>query len=219
VTFEIGGRRVEAPITSVRKLDWDSMRVNFFFIASPGVLEDFPATLITSFHLPPARHDFTTKLVGEFPNLTVIDTAAVIAQVQSMTDKLIVIVQFVFGFAVLAGLVVLYAALQSTHDERDYELAMLRTLGARNRQVRQALFAEFLVLGGVAGVLAGVGRERDRLGAGRAGLPHALRAGAGAGAGGRGAGRGRRGCRWLAGHACAAEPAAARQPACTGLNA
>ena len=157
VTFEIGGRRVEAPITSVRKLDWDSMRVNFFFIASPGVLEDFPATLITSFHLPPARHDFTTRLVGEFPNLTVIDTAAVIAQVQSMTDKLIVIVQFVFGFAVLAGLVVLYAALQSTHDERDYELAMLRTLGARNRQVRQALFAEFLVLGGVAGVLAGVG--------------------------------------------------------------
>jgi putative ABC transport system permease protein len=157
VSFEIGGRRVEAPITSVRKLDWDSMRVNFFFIASPGVLEDFPATLITSFYLPPARHDFTTKLVADFPNLTVIDTAAVIAQVQAMTDKLIVIVQFVFGFAVLAGLVVLYAALQSTHDERDYELAMLRTLGARNRQVRQALIAEFLVLGGVAGVLAGVG--------------------------------------------------------------
>lgn len=157
VAFEIAGRRVEAPITSVRELDWDSMRVNFFFIASPGLLEAYPATLITSFHLPSARHDFTTRLVAAFPNLTVIDTAAVIAQVQAMTDKLIVIVQFVFGFAVLAGLVVLYAALQSTHDERDYELAMLRTLGARNRQVRQALFAEFLVLGGVAGVLAGIG--------------------------------------------------------------
>ncbi len=157
VSFEIAGQRVEAPITSVRKLDWDSMRVNFFFIASEGVLENYPASLITSFYLPPGRHDFTTRLVAAFPNLTVIDTAAVIAQVQAMTDKLIVIVQFVFGFAVLAGLVVLYAALQSTHDERDYELAMLRTLGARNRQVRQALFAEFLVLGGVAGVLAGIG--------------------------------------------------------------
>ena len=157
VAFEIAGQRVEAPITSVRKLDWDSMRVNFFFIASDGVLESYPASLITSFHLPPGNHDFTTRLVAQFPNLTVIDIAAVIAQVQAMTDKLIVIVQFVFGFAVLAGLVVLYAALQATHDERDYELAMLRTLGARNRQVRQALFAEFLVLGGVAGVLAGIG--------------------------------------------------------------
>ncbi len=157
VAFEIAGQRVEAPITSVRKLAWDSMRVNFFFIASDGVLENYPASLITSFHLPPGNHDFTTQLVAQFPNLTVIDIAAVIAQVQAMIDKLIVIVQFVFGFAVLAGLVVLYAALQATHDERDYELAMLRTLGARNRQVRQALFAEFLVLGGVAGVLAGIG--------------------------------------------------------------
>ncbi len=157
VRFDIGGRMVEAPVTSVRALDWDSMRVNFFFIASEGLLEDYPASLITSFHLPASNHDFTTRLVAEFPNLSVIDIAAVIAQVQSMTDKLIVIVQFVFGFAVLAGLVVLYAALQATHDEREYELAMLRTLGARNRQVRQALLAEFLVLGGVAGVLAGVG--------------------------------------------------------------
>ena len=157
IRFEVAGQQVEAPITSVRKLDWDSMRVNFFFIASEGLLEKYPASLITSFHLPAGEHDFTTRLVADFPNLTVIDIAAVIAQVQAMTDKLIVIVQFVFGFAVLAGLVVLYAALQSTHDERDYELAMLRTLGARNRQVRQALFAEFLVLGGVAGVLAGIG--------------------------------------------------------------
>lgn len=157
VTFEIAGERVEAPITSVRTLEWDSMRVNFFFIASEGLLETYPASLITSFHLPAERHDFTTRLISAFPNLTVIDIAAVVAQVQSMTDKLILIVQFVFGFAVLAGLVVLYAALQSTHDEREYELAMLRTLGARNRQVRQALLAEFLVLGSVAGVLAGVG--------------------------------------------------------------
>lgn len=157
VTFEIAGERVEAPITSVRTLEWGSMRVNFFFIASEGLLETYPASLITSFHLPAERHDFTTRLISAFPNLTVIDIAAVVAQVQSMTDKLILIVQFVFGFAVLAGLVVLYAALQSTHDEREYELAMLRTLGARNRQVRQALLAEFLVLGSVAGVLAGVG--------------------------------------------------------------
>ncbi|MDT3669059.1 MAG: FtsX-like permease family protein [Aromatoleum sp.] len=157
VRFNVAGRLVEAPITSVRELEWDSMRVNFFFIAAPGMLDDDPASLITSFRLPPENHAFTAELVNRFPNLSVIDVAAVIEQVRSMTDKLILIVQFVFGFAVLAGFVVLYAALQSTHDEREYELAMLRTLGARNRQVRQALLAEFVVLGGVAGALAGVG--------------------------------------------------------------
>jgi putative ABC transport system permease protein len=157
VRFEVAGRAVEAPITSVRALDWDSMRVNFFFIAAAGMLEDDPASLITSFRLPPEAYAFTAGLVNRFPNLTVIDVAAVIEQIRSMTDKLILIVQFVFGFAVLAGFVVLYAALQSTHDERDYELAMLRTLGARNRQVRKALLAEFFVLGGVAGALAGLG--------------------------------------------------------------
>ncbi len=157
VRFDVAGQAVEAPITSVRELEWDSMRVNFFFIASEGMLEDLPATLITSFYLPPSAHDFTTRLVAEFPNLSVIDVAAILAQLKAMTDKLVVIVQFVFGFALVAGLVVLFAALQATHDEREYELAMLRTLGARHRQVRQALLAEFLVLGAVAGVLAGVG--------------------------------------------------------------
>ncbi|ATE59741.1 ABC transporter permease [Thauera sinica] len=157
VSFDVAGRAVEAPITSVRTLDWDSMRVNFFFVASEGVLDGAPASLITSFHLPASDHDFVARLVHAFPNLSVIDITAVLAQVQGMTDRLIVIVQFVFGFAVLAGLMVLYAALQATHDEREYELAMLRTLGARNRQVRQALLAEFVVLGGVAGLLAGIG--------------------------------------------------------------
>ncbi len=157
VRFEVAGRPIEAPITSIRELEWDSMRVNFFFIASEGVLGEAPASLVTSFHQPAGEHAFTTGLVNAFPNLTVIDVAAVLAQVQAVTDKLVLIVQFVFGFAVLAGLVVLYAALQSTHDERDFEAAMLRTLGARNVQVRQALLAEFLVLGVVAGVLSGMG--------------------------------------------------------------
>ncbi|MDX9698129.1 MAG: FtsX-like permease family protein [Rhodocyclaceae bacterium] len=157
VRFNVSGREVEAPVTSVRELDWDSMRVNFFFIASPGLLDSDPASLITSFRLPDGQRGFAAALVNAFPNLTLIDVDAVIAQVRAMTDKLILIVQFVFGFAVLAGLVVLYAALQATHDEREHELAVLRTLGARNVQLRHALLAEFALLGGVAGVLAGAG--------------------------------------------------------------
>ncbi|MDX5445664.1 MAG: FtsX-like permease family protein [Zoogloeaceae bacterium] len=155
--YDIAGRIVEAPITSVRKLDWDSMRVNFFVIAADGMLDGDPTSLVSAFHLSTEKaHSFTASLVNAFPNLSVIDVAAVLAQVREVTDKLALIVQFVFGFALLAGLVVLHAALQSTHDERDYELAVLRTLGARNTQLRQALVAEFAVLGGVAGVLAGL---------------------------------------------------------------
>lgn len=157
VQFDIQGRLAEAPITSVRELDWDSMRVNFFFIAADGMLEQDAASLITSFHLDDGQAAFISRLVNRFPNLTVIDVGAVIGQIRSVTDRLIVVVQFVFAFAVIAGLVVLYAALQATHDERDFELAMLRTLGARNRQIRQALLAEFVTLGAAAGLLAGIG--------------------------------------------------------------
>ena len=95
--------------------------------------------------------------MAAFPNISIIDVTAVLNQIRMLIDRLIAIVQFVFGFALLAGLVVLWAALQSTHDEREYELAVLRTLGARHRQLRHALLAEFAVLGVVAGVLAGLG--------------------------------------------------------------
>ncbi|AYH44749.1 FtsX-like permease family protein [Azoarcus sp. DN11] len=157
VRFNVAGRLVEAPITSVRELEWDSMRVNFFFIASPGMLEDDPASLITSFRLSPGNPRFTAELVKRFPNLSVIDVDAVIAQVRAMTDKLVLIVEFVCAFSVIAGFLVLFSALQSTHDERDYELAMLRTLGARNAQMRHALLAEFAVLAVVACGLGGMG--------------------------------------------------------------
>lgn len=157
LSFEIAGVRSEARITSLRKLDWDSMRVNFFVIAAPGMLDSQPASYITSFHLPAAQMEFANRLVAAFPNLTVIDVAAVIGQIQGMVEQLIGAVQFVFGFAVVAGVVVLLGALQATHDEREKELAILRTLGARNRQLRGALLAEFAALGLIAGSLAGVG--------------------------------------------------------------
>lgn len=157
VSFVVAGQRVDAPVTSVRELAWDSMRVNFFFIASPGVLEDYPASLITSFHLPAGQADLSRRLVAAFPNVSVIDVSAMLAQVQAMMDKLMTIVRWVFGFALLAGVAVLWAALQATQDERAFEFAMLRTLGGRNRQLRLALLTEFGVLGALAGLLAGLG--------------------------------------------------------------
>jgi putative ABC transport system permease protein len=157
LVYEIAGRRIEAQITSLRKLDWDSMRVNFFVVTPPGVLESHPTSYITSFHLPQAKAGFVNDLVAAYPNVTVIDVASILRQFQSVMDQLAQAVQFVFAFSLLAGLAVLYAALESTHDEREYEIAVLRTLGARDRQLRAALAAEFAVLGAISGLVAGVG--------------------------------------------------------------
>lgn len=154
--FTVAGTPLTGKITSIRKLEWDSMRVNFFVVAPPAPLKDYPASFVTSFHLPEARMDFTNKVVAEFPNLTVVDMGAIVRQVRDVTDKLALAVQVVFLFALAAGVVVMFAALEATHDEREYELAILRTLGARNRQLRAALLTEFAALGVVAGVLAGI---------------------------------------------------------------
>jgi putative ABC transport system permease protein len=157
LAFEIAGQPVEAEVLSLRELEWDSMNVNFFVVASPGVLESFPASYITSFHLPASAAGFTNGLVARFPNLTAIDVDAVVRQFRALMDQLSAAVSVVFGFALLAGVMVLFAAIEATHDERRFELAVLRTLGARNRQLRASLLAEFAVLGALAGVLAAAG--------------------------------------------------------------
>ncbi|TND00272.1 MAG: hypothetical protein FD118_3212 [Rhodocyclaceae bacterium] len=154
--YDIAGNRVEAVITSLRKLDWDSMRVNFFVMSPPGVLDNFPVSYITSFHLPADKAGAIPELVRAFPNLTVIDVAALVKQLHATIDQVARAVQLVFGFAVLAGLAVLYAALQASSDERRHELAVLRALGARSRQLSAALLAEFAALGALAGLLAGI---------------------------------------------------------------
>ncbi len=156
LAYDIAGNRTEAVITSLRKLDWDSMRVNFFVMSPPDVLGAFPASYITSFHLPADKAAAIPELVRAFPNLTVIDVAALVKQLHATIDQVARAVQLVFGFAVLAGLAVLYAALQASSDERRHELAVLRALGARSRQLSAALLAEFAALGALAGLLAGI---------------------------------------------------------------
>ncbi len=157
LTWEVAGQSFTAPITSLRKLDWDSMRVNFFVIATPKLLDGFPTSYVTSFHLPEAQAGFVSRLSQRFPSMTVIDTSAILRQVNAMMDQVIRAVQFVFLFALGAGVLVLYAALLATQDERVQEAAVMRALGASRAQVLAAQRAEFLALGLVAGTLAAVG--------------------------------------------------------------
>ncbi|WP_018605956.1 ABC transporter permease [Uliginosibacterium gangwonense] len=154
VEFQVGGQRVSARVGSIRKLSWDSMRVNFFFIAAPGLLDDMPSSYITSFYLPPAKSGYVRDLVTAFPNLTIVDVTTVLAQVQSVSERLTLLVQFVSAFALIAGIIVLVSAQLSTHDERVYEVSVLRALGARMGQLRAALLAELAVLAAIAILLA-----------------------------------------------------------------
>jgi len=157
LTFEVAGSRFTAKVTSLRKVNWDSFKPNFFVIASPELLRSYPASWITSFHLSQGKEEVVTGLVQRFPNVSVIDLSALMAQFQRITDQVSRAVEFVFLFAIAAGLVVLFAAISSTQDERVFEGAILRTLGASRRQLMTMQLAEFLAIGLLAGTVAAFG--------------------------------------------------------------
>lgn len=157
LTFDIAGQRVTARATSLRKVNWDSMRANFFVIMPPSLLQDMPASFISAFHLPAVQTRLTGDLLQQYPNLTVIDMTAVFRQVQAVIDQVIAAVEFLFLFTLVAGVLVLYAALASSRDERVREAGLLRALGASRRQLARAQVAEMLCIGGLAGLLAAAG--------------------------------------------------------------
>ena len=157
LAFDVGGTRFRAPVTSLRKVAWDSFKPNFFVIADPALLQDYPASWITSFHLDATREDVVTGLVKRFPNVSVIDISEMLEQFRRITDQVSHAVEFVFLFAIAAGLVVLFAAISSTQDERVFEAAVLRTIGASRRQLAAMQLAEFLSIGLLAGVVASAG--------------------------------------------------------------
>lgn len=157
LTYDIAGETVTARITSLREVRWDTFKPNFFVVFSPGVLEDVTGTLITSVHVRPEQRPSLVELVRQFPEVTIIDIEAMLAQVRDVMDKASLAVQYVFLFTLAAGLMVLLAAVQATRDERRYESAMLRTLGATRSVVFQGVAAEFVVLGALAGLLAAAG--------------------------------------------------------------
>jgi len=154
LTYDIAGTRITFTVSSLREVDWDTMRANFFAVAPPGVLEGFSASYITSFHLPLGRDAFLNQLVRDFPNLTAIDVAALMEQVRGIMNKMSHAVEYVFAFSLLAGLAVLYAALVATREERVREATLLRVLGASRRQVTLALLTEFACIGLLAALVA-----------------------------------------------------------------
>ena len=153
--FDINGTVINFTVSSLRSVEWDTFNINFFTVVPPGVLEDKPASWVTSVYLNKQQRQQLGKLVGEFSNITLIDVETIMKRVRGIINRVSLAVEFIFLFTLLAGLAVLYAAIQSNQDERRFENAVLRTLGASKKTLMLGLLAEFTLLGALSGLLAG----------------------------------------------------------------
>ena len=157
VGFDIAGQVFEATITSLRRVEWESFRPNFFVVASPGALDGYPASYIGGVHVPKVRAPTLTRdLVRAFPNLTVIDVDAVLDQVRGTVDQVSRVVEAIFYFSLAAGVLVLLASVSASQDERLREAAIMRVLGGTRRQLLLAQASEFTAIGLLTGLVAAI---------------------------------------------------------------
>lgn len=156
LTFDIAGQRITEIITSLRTVQWDSMKPNFFVLAAPNAFDEFPKTFITSIYLSESNIDVLTNLVKKFPSVTDIDIGAILVQVRELINKAAFAVQAIFLFTLVAGVVVLFSALQSQKALRRKEIAIYKSLGATRSFLRKNLLIEFAMIGALAGFLAAV---------------------------------------------------------------
>jgi putative ABC transport system permease protein len=155
--FDMAGFVVDAKITSLRKLEWGTMRANFFVIINPAAMARAPATYMTAFHLPAKGAALANTLTRAYPNLTVVDVSGILHQLQEVLDQVVTAVEFLFLFTLASGVLVLYAALMGSQAERTREAGLLRALGATRGQLAQAQRIEFALVGSLAGLLAASG--------------------------------------------------------------
>jgi putative ABC transport system permease protein len=157
VEFKVGGEPMTVTITSIRSVQWDTFRPNFFMVLNPGLGEQYAHTYISSFRIEPEQRAVMLDLARQFPSVSAIDIGAVLDQVRRAMERATTAVQYVFLFTLAAGLMVLLAAIQASRDERMFESAVLRTLGARRSTVFKGLLAEFVAIGLLAGIIAAAG--------------------------------------------------------------
>jgi putative ABC transport system permease protein len=155
--FLVAGEEIDMTVASFRRVNWDSFQPNFFMVLSPGSLDNYPTTYIAGLRIEDDQSDALLQLVRAHPTVSVIDLDAILEQVKSIINKASLAIQAVFVFTLAAGIAVLFAAVQSTIDERRFESAMLRALGVRRRTVLAGVLTEFAALGFAAGLLAAAG--------------------------------------------------------------
>jgi len=154
LTFTVGSRQFASTVVSIRELQWDTMKPNFYMIFSPGTLDAFPSTFITSFYVPDNQKDFLNALVKKYPGTTLLEVDLILRQFKTILSQLTEAINYLLYFALLAGFTVLFAAVYATLDSRIHEGALMRTLGANRVFLRKTHIIEFSLLGLISGLLA-----------------------------------------------------------------
>ena len=154
LTFNIGGIDVSAQVSSFRSLRWDSFQPNFYYIFSPGILQQLPASYITSFHLNDNSASLSQKLIQQFPTLTLIDVRQILNQLQQLLERLSLLSSLLMLLTTSAGVVLLYVTLTQELEQRRYENALLQTLGASAAQCKQLDKIEMGLIGAISGFMA-----------------------------------------------------------------
>jgi putative ABC transport system permease protein len=157
--FQVGSRVFEAEVASIREVNWENMRPNFYMIFPPAVLAEYPTTYMTSFYLPAGEKRQLVDMLQEFPTLTVIEVDAIIAQIRSIIRQVSLAIEAILWVVMACGALVLVATVQSGMSDRFRESSILRTLGAPAKLVLGSITIEFLLLGLIAGLLAAAGAE------------------------------------------------------------
>ena len=154
LTFTVGNQQMNATVTSIRELRWDTMKPNFYMVFSPGSLDNYPSTFITSFYLPETQKNALNTLIKKFPATTILEVDLILRQFKKILTQLTQAINYLLYFALMAGFTVLFAAVYATLDNRIYEGALMRTLGAKRSFLRKIHIIEFSALGLISGLLA-----------------------------------------------------------------
>ena len=159
LTFTIGSDEFSVPVTSIREVNWQSRQLNFFMIFNQAVLEKFPTTAISAWSVSDQDRDLVYRFMANYPTITLMDFAAIMEQLNGIIEQVSVAIQLILILVVLAGCLVLIAQVQASMEERERELAILRTLGAKGSLLRNSVLYEFVALGAIAGLMASIGME------------------------------------------------------------
>jgi putative ABC transport system permease protein len=154
IGVRVGSETIEARIANLRKVQWESFNPNFFVLFPPGVFKEAPHSFLSSTRIEEKQQDVLVELSRQFPTVNIIDIGAILRQVRHLMEIVGVALNLVFGFTLAAGAAVLFAVMQSSHDARVREAAMLKVLGCDRSRLMRALNTEFVVIGLVAGVIA-----------------------------------------------------------------
>ena len=157
VVFNIQGRLMETVVGSIRKVDWSSMQVNFMILFPEGVLENAPKFNVITTYAPTEERSAALQrdLVQKFPNVTILDLRQVFTIVEDILDKVSWIINFMAFFSILTGFIVLVGSVRNSKYQRIKESVLLRTLGAKSKQILQITALEYVYLG-VLGSLIGI---------------------------------------------------------------